>query len=442
MQPMRKTRRKAFGIAEWTILICVFMICLTGAYLLPFEQCPDEAARLKLTRWIIDHATLPTGNEPELIIEKWGFSYATRPFLSSIIGAAFAKLAGLITESQRAALMGARMCSVLSVTGCCAFCLLLGGRLFEKRSSARLFAVLVCFLPQVLFLGMYQNNDSLSLFGISMLLYALIGGRDNHWSVGWCVFIGAAMAVCLLSYYTVYGWLLPAVVFCIAACRSDPHIDHKGSFILKRALLIFAVAMCLAGWHFIRTAYHHSMDFLGISAEFTMKSYTETLHLGFQCAYDMDYSFTYMCVYDKFIWFRKSIKSFIGVFGYMSYYAPFELYYAYFAIFIGGTIAYLLSAVRTRAERGRRHLLLLLIVSSASCVAISLLQSCFRDFQPQGRYIITCILPLAYMLARALDCVENRDHSLLRKMQPQYMLAAVWILLCVCMAAYTMVRIL
>ena len=87
-------------------------------------------------------------------------------------------------------------------------------------------------------------------------------------------------------------------------------------------------------------------------------------------------------------------------------------------------------------------MLLLLIVSSASCVAISLLQSYFLDFQPQGRYIITCIFCLAYMLARALDCVENRDHSLLRKMQPQYMLAAVWILLCVCMAAYTMVRIL
>ena len=443
MQPTRgNCRNKAFETFEWVILSCVFLICLIGAYLLPFEQCPDEGERLKLTRWIIDHAALPTGNEPELIIENWGFSYATRPYLSSIIGAVFAKCAGLITESQRAALLGARMCSVLSVTGCCAFCLLLGKRLFEKRSSARLFAVLVCFLPQVLFLGMYQNNDALSLFGVSMLLYTLVGGRDNHWSVGWCAAVGVSMAICLLSYYTVYGWLLLAVVFCIATCRSDPRIDHKGSFILKRGLLIFAVALCLAGWQFIRTAYHHNMDFLGMSAELTAKSNTEAQNLGFQCAYDMGYSFTYMCAYDKFMWFRKSIKSFIGVFGNMRYYAPPVVYYAYFAIFIGGTIAYLINAVRTRAEKDRWPLLLLLFASSASCIAVSLLQSYFRDFQAQGRYIITCILPLAYMLARALDCVKTRDHSLLRRFQPQYMLAAVWILLCACMAAYTMARIL
>ena len=107
MQPTRGTcSRKAFVCVEWAILACVFLICLTGACLLPFEQCPDEGERLKLTRWIIDHAALPTGNEPELIIENWGFSYATRPYLSSIIGAVFAKCAGLITESQRAALFG------------------------------------------------------------------------------------------------------------------------------------------------------------------------------------------------------------------------------------------------------------------------------------------------------------------------------------------------
>ena len=92
----------------------------------------------------------------------------------------------------------------------------------------------------------------------------------------------------------------------------------------------------------------------------------------------MGYSFTYMCAYDKFMWFRKSIKSFIGVFGNMRYYAPPVVYYAYFAIFIGGTIAYLINAVRTRAEKDRWPLLLLLFASSASCIAVSLLQSYFR----------------------------------------------------------------
>ena len=218
---------KRLSAKEYLLVRLVFCICLTGALLLPMEQCPDEAGRHLLSNWIVRTGTLPTGNEMETMLmswedvnasvlsiradsefDGWGFSYALRPYLSSIVGAVFERIALCFTDSPRILLAASRMCSVLSVTFCCFFCLRLGHRLFNKQGAAALFAALVCFLPQVQFIGMYQNNDSLSLCAVSMMLYYLIEGFDLGWPVRSCVGLGISFSLGLLAYYSVYGWLL------------------------------------------------------------------------------------------------------------------------------------------------------------------------------------------------------------------------------------------
>ena len=76
----------------------------------------------------------------ETVIGGWGFSYVLRPFLASIVGALFQSVLSLFTNNPTILLAASRMCSVLSVSLCCWFCLRLGHRCFSGYYSSFLIA--------------------------------------------------------------------------------------------------------------------------------------------------------------------------------------------------------------------------------------------------------------------------------------------------------------
>ena len=340
--------------AGTALVLLVFAVCLAGALTVSPERCPDETARMRLTGWIYEHGSLPTGNEPETLIPGWGFSYALRPYLSAMIGAFFMKAFSLFSRSENLLLLGSRMGSVLSVTVCCVYCLLLGQRLFRKRSSAVLMASVVCSLPQVLFVGFFQNNDSLSLAAVSMMLYYLACGYDDHFSVKTCLKLGVAFSVGLLSYYSVYGWILAGIVFCVVSVCLDPDVPRKGSLIFRRGLLIAGVCLALAGWFFIRNAVLHEGDFFGISTELRAR---EAMRNQGAVLYEMNsareggISVLRFILESGFPWLKTTAISFIGVFGYLDAVMPAACYIAYLAFFLAGFVLFIASCRRERPDR-------------------------------------------------------------------------------------------
>ncbi len=440
---------------EYLLVLLVFCICLTGALHLPVGQCPDEYLRSRLIVWMVEKGTLPTGDELETMAlnpppdVNYGFSYALRPYLPSMISAVFVKAAMPFFDSDRVLLLAARLGSVLSVTGCCWFCLRLGHRLFDKRSSAILFAVLVCFLPQVQFLGMYHNNDAPSLFAVSMMLFFLVEGYAQQWPVKCCIGLAIAFSVGLLSYYSIYGWILMCAVFCIVSVMTDREIADKGRLILKRAGLIGGICLLLAGWFFIRAAILHNGDFLGIAYEEVSRARVEDL--GYKL-------FQYLCYrrdglsIPEFIrlgnygWLRTSAQSFVGTFGNMTLFLPMFLYGIYFTIFAFGLLCFLAVLKHKRMCRRDRLLMLVMLVSGGINFALHFWQSYARDYQAQGRYIITLILPLAFMLAYGLDkttvAVQNPRPGKAAELNPAAALTVLWLILFVWAAIGTMSKML
>ena len=122
-----------------------------------------------------------------------------------------------------------------------------------------------------MFLGMYQNNDSLSLLSVSLILLYFIDGLDTDWSLKSCIGLGIAISIGLLSYYFMYGWILMTVILCVVSVLRSERIkgQEKGWFIAKRAALIAGICFLLAGWFFIRNAILHTGDFLGITRPMT-----------------------------------------------------------------------------------------------------------------------------------------------------------------------------
>ncbi|MBQ6609057.1 MAG: hypothetical protein IJH70_01325 [Oscillospiraceae bacterium] len=461
-------REKRFSWQEYGLLLLCFLICLIGAFLLSSDQCPDEAGRLLLTDWIVQTGTLPRGNEIQTIIipenaarlnavyptvtreiGAWGFSYALRPYFSSMVGALFQKLTSCFTDASRMLLAAARMCSVLSITFCCFFCLRLGHRLFAQRNSALLFAAFVCFLPQVMFLGMYLNSDSLSLCAVCMMLYYMIEGFDLRWPVKSCIGLAVGFSIGLLSYYAIYGWLLMGAVFCVFAVLTDPEIPYKGRLIFRRAGLIFGICVLFAGWFFIRNACLHNGDFLGIASEKVSREYMREQGFALQeyiCYRDEGMSAAQFLRFKGFEWLRMNAESFIGVFGYMLIYLP-KLQYGIYYTFLGFAVILFFAVLsRQKTERRDNMLMLMMLLSAIITVVLHFWQSYARDYQPQGRYVITLIIPLAYMMVYGLDktvlAVRDPKPGKAAELNPAAVLTVLWLVLFAWAACGTMSRML
>ena len=427
------------------VLLCFFS-CLAGAMLVPVNQCPDEGSRELLSQWMVQNHALPTGNEMEIMIPGWGFSYALRPFLASMVGALFQSFFSLFTSAPTVLLVGSRMCSVLSVTLCCWFCLRLGHLCFSGRCSSFLFAAFVCFLPQVQFLGMYQNNDSLSLCAVSAMLYCLAEGFDNHWQVQTCVKLAVSLSVGALSYYIAYPWFLMGGLFFIFSVVRDREIPDKARFILRRGGLVTGICLVLAGWFFIRNAMLHQGDFIGFTSELRSREYfMEKGELLYEYIRAKEVGIPFLSFLQKdnywFIW--STVMSFFGMFGYMNIVMPNWLYLTYYILILAGVINFCFSLLFKRLSF--RNCILAVIGTAASVMAIGLhtWHSFTRDFQPQGRYVITAVLLLGFLISLGMDTFQTGSQSKnsFREIYP-LLAGLVWIVLFGCAAVTTMSKML
>ena len=455
----RNVSMKAVSPAEIILTMLVFTVCATGAALLPIDLCPDEGGRRLVSDWIFNMGTLPTGNEMETIIlnddgPSWGFSYALRPYLSAIISAFFVGVASWFSSSELVMLVASRMPSILSITAVCIFCLGIGRRLFVHRASALLLAAFVCLLPQVAFLGMYQNNDSLALAAVAAMLFFLVKGYDTTWNIRSCVGLGVAFSVGLLSYYSIYGWILAAVLFCVAAVALEDRISNKARFVLKRAALIGGFCLVLAGWFFVRNAMLHQGDFLGLASEETSRAWIASQGIELQ-PYDArrDEGLTpWQFLSDaQFYWLWMTSISFVGVFGYMDVLLPDLLYQLYGAVFLLGIVLFAVAAVRGKLNQKEKLLLAMMVLAAAITFTLHFWQSYSRDYQPQGRYIISIVLLFGYLLATGVDCLKwgwnvtakaDMQEEPRHIVNPASVLICLWVCLFACSAGTTMSRML
>lgn len=404
---MRKERTwKGLSPAEWALIAFVLLVCAIGAALVPTDQCPDETGRMQLVHWMVDTGTLPTGNEEPTIMEVWGFSYALRPFLPQIVSAAFVSVASLFTRSYASLLFVARLPSVFSVVLCCALLLGLGHRIFDRRESAVLFAAIVCLLPQVVFLGMYVNNDAPSLAVVTGMLYAMVRAYDEGWRIVDCLWLAVATSACLLTYYVVYGWIVAALVFCVVGVLSCADVQNRMGLLGRRLALVVGVCALLAGWFFVRNAWLHDGDVFGLVSEARSRERMAAQGVElYQPIVPRDEGVSFLGLFSfregSMLW--MSARSFVGTFGYMIYYLPLVCYGLYYAVFVEGLALY--GSVIVRERPSRRHILLVLTMLLAVSITVfmHLWASWTRDFEPQGRYVITLILLLGYLLAYGVD---------------------------------------
>ncbi len=364
--------------------------------------------RFLIPQYIFKHGILPKGSDFSIIDPKWGTSYGFTPIFTYIVSAVFMKITSFFAKDFRSLLYAARLPGVLWGMGTAYFALKMSKRLIDKKFRW-IFVGLVVLLPQFLYLSTYVNCDSFAIFSASMTLYACIIGPENDWNIKSRTLLAIGISACLLSYYNTYGMVLCSMIYYVVTSglfRKD-NTDRKKEW--KKFLYIIAIILLLAGWWFIRSAIINKGDVLGLaSSNRCGELYAQKGYKPSQRWTPVSRGVGFFSMIGKHLWFMQTYCSFIGLFGYMTYWISnfcYTIYSVIYSVGFLGIILKLIKCIREKVKITKERILFhaLMLSSIVMPISISLIYSYFFDFQAQGRYIMPMLLPFMYYLARGIE---------------------------------------
>lgn len=398
-------------------IILIFVLALTWSIIQPNNEGPDEAMKMDICKYIAKHGSLPHGGDSEVRQPMWGISYGFTPILSYIFAGIFIKIAKVFTQDIHIIYIAGRLVSVICYTLMCIFNIKIAEKLFKNKYYKWIFIILSCMLPQLIFLGSYINNDSLALFSISIIIYSWIIGLENKWNIKSCIILSIGLALCALSYYNAYGYILTSAILFIASYfinkTENNKFDIKNMF--RKGFLIVGITFLLCGWWFIRSAIIYNGDFLGLR---TTEEYAEKYAIkelkpsNRDTDQNSNRSLKYMLINRQ--WIRSTVKSFIAMFGPMKFQMETKFYVLYLTIFSVGILGYIasfykLKHIKELHENKNRGLLEIIFgINIIIPIALSMYYSYCSDFQPQGRYIMPIVMPFMYFVVTGLENVIEK----------------------------------
>lgn len=399
-------------------------ICYFGLYLIitvsllirqPFGSPPDEFNRYLIPQFIAEHGTLPNGYDESIRIGGYGFSYAFQPILPYIIQGWTMRLVGLFTESETALLYAARSVNLLFGLVMAAVVLLLGYKWFQDRRFSWLFAFLVTFLPQGIFMHTYVNTDSCCMMSTAIMLYGLTCGLQEGFSRRASAVLAAGIIFCALSYYNAYGYILSCILlftaYYLTRDKGNHHFNWKQ--FLKAGSFISVLVLAGISWWFIRSAVLYDGDFLGLKARDHCASLYAALELRPENRItwkSQGYSVLDMLTKSAFL--ELSRMSFIGIFGAMSIPTSPWVYRFYRILLAGGVLSCVIIPFgRTKLEgrlfEERKGLRAFFHGNMIFCMLMPLILSIqysyATDYQPQGRYLLPILVPLGLYCVRGVE---------------------------------------
>lgn len=381
----------------------------------PFGNPPDEHTKYLIPAYISQVGSLPNGYDEAIRIPGYGISYAFFPILPCIAQGLFMRFVFIFNKGFLASLYAARFVNLFFGLITAIFVLLLAKGWFSDKRIQYLFAFLVTFLPQSLFLHTYINNDSCCMMSIAIMLYGLTKGFKEHFSYGSCIWLSLGIILCALSYYNAYGFILSCILLFFAYYlyyqNSKPTFQWKP--FLSKGIFISILVLMGISWWFIRSYILYDGDILGL------KSMTECSYLYGDPALHPDKRVTYKSLgYNLFTmifhsdFWELSINSFIAVFGATSITTSIWIYRFFKLLFPAGILGCILTIFARKdypdtMHRNRPAFCVFYHCNMIFCIAmpciLSIYYSYAMDKQPQGRYLMPALIPLCYYCIRGIQ---------------------------------------
>lgn len=243
----------------------------------------------------------------------------------------------------------------------------------------------------------------------------------TNWNKKSCIGLGIGLALCSLSYYNAYGYILCSILLFVFSTLAMGNKKWDYQLMLKRGLLIAGIALLLAGWWFVRSYIIYDGDILGMS---TSRKYSELYAAD---AFKPSHRETYKSggysiigmLFNKGGWIETTKFSFIGCFGYMERYLGVRTYDRYIYLIAAGGAGVIFSFIKLFRPRKNKCwikknvLNITLAVAMVIPVLLTIYYAYASDYQAQGRYVMPMIIPLMYFamigLQRILDFFVKKE---------------------------------
>jgi hypothetical protein len=387
--------------------IAIFLIYSIWSLVTPYNGAPDEHMRYKLLRYITDYGKLPVGGDPIVRDGFWGFSYAYFPYTTQIIGGFLIRILKQITFDPNYLLYIARLPSILSGVGTTIFTYKIGRKLFRLKWTIAL-TIFVSLWPENAMISSYINNDAFALFTISVMIYAWICGLKTNWNLKSCIGLGIGAGMCLISYYNAFIFLvLSAFIWLGTVLFKKENRKNYKKFIAYLGIML-SIAILIGGWFYIRNAVLYDGDFFGLSANRSeAESFAiEELKPSNRSTFKNDGK-SMLSVLRETDWLRISFDSFIAILGSMDI-KPRPIVFGIIKNILNiGLLITLINAIISITKKRVDIFLIVCAISIPSGIALSLYNSWASDYQPQGRYFLTVLIPLAILVISGYAYLEK-----------------------------------
>ena len=412
-----KKRLSAEHFRILLMLLTLFICMMTFASVQPFGDGPDEINRFKLVEYIYNHGTLPAGDDPEVLIDGYGGSYAFQPMLTYIIDGYLLRALRVLEPSLEMRVFISRLVNVFIGLMTAVYVKKLSDYLFENKKTAWAFTLAVIFLPQNVFIHTYVNTDSMGLLSIAIVLYAMVKGMRDDFAKSSCITLAVGIILCALSYYNCYGIVVCAVLFFalyfFRKFRSIsenseqlPAYDYRS--LLRKGIFISVIVLVGIAWWFIRNAILYDGDFLAMearalcAAETSIESLNPLTRDTYQKMGVPLKEMVFGTDYFTLVW-----KSFIAMFGPMLIPTHHYIYMAFRDVFFVAVVGLLIPkkiSVLTWTNKCSKWLVHgIMALAIVIPVILALYYSYTYDFQPQGRYYLPMVVPFMYFLIMGIE---------------------------------------
>jgi len=414
--------------AAWPLLLMngLFLgIGLSWIFLIPYNNAPDENTHFKYSvEFILTHQRLPVWGVDDLDRFRHALSsHNQMPALNYVAAAAAAhagrKFLGLDPY------LGARMASLawglVFLNGLFLTIRLLTARALLAAGVTAAFA----FIPQVLFSFCYVNADAHALGIAALLAYALA----RFWktpSNAALVMVGLAGGLLFSAKYNFFVYVLfLAAAFCYLAYRGR----LPWPTVFRVALAVACGAILISGFWYARNYWLYGTPMpllLGEErlAQLGVLREVAPVNRGLSLA-----SLSWL-VHQKF--FSITFASFFGLFGYLDVGFRPAVYAALRIIVPALGILFLVELLMTR-DRPLALAGLWLGTFVLTVLGMHILACLRYDFQPQGRYQFTSLIPMAVFLGWA----ANRQRRLLKYVAALVLVSGTLMFLAVALFART-----
>lgn len=384
-------------IINITIIMAFFLTTFIWSMNFDEKYAPDEWMRYLVPKYIYNHNSLPAPDNVEVVASAFNASYAYYPLLlGSVMSAAFMKIVGIFNANEFVLLVAARFTSVLFGTIFVFFMIQIAKKIFERRGFRLLLVIMTSFIPQLIYLSSYINNDIIALAASAMIVYAWVLALDFGWNLKNSILLSFGIIICALSYYNAYAWILMSIVMFVLLFLEKNEFDLKLHFdyksMLKYGSVIAIIVLCGISFFFIRNMILNHGDMLGMRSFLNAceeGGWDEVKPSNRTTPQNLNMSIKEMLTTTDFTgdsWIHSTYISFICVLGCIQYPINNACYNFYGILFGVGIIGMLAKVIKTKNKKDLLFYFSLLVCLIVP-ILLSIKYSYSTDYQAQGRYL-------------------------------------------------------